>query len=243
MTSDLDVTLTGEAQAGAGELDPLYQELYGDGGADAVAPRQIGFPIIPEFTHYVLKPLKATRRRSTANIGARAMVEVVAGPEGTVGHKFTDSSDVAFGFIVSRRAKNGGEIDQKTWAGKCRSRTALLNRVRQSLGLTAAVPPGTFIGVPDMPDAAVDAYAAQFETAQSFVARVQIEKGQDGVDRNRIDWGSVAGLADAATDQQGRPTGMTAHEEALAKIAAWKPKPEAGASGKSSASLGNGSLR
>lgn len=221
MASELDVT-----PATGGEMvDPLYKEIYGEGGGQEVAPRQIGFPIIPAFTHYVLKPLKATRRRSQTNVGARVQVEVVEGPEGTVGHKFTDSGEVGFGFIVARtKGKDRQQITEEEWRGKCRSRNGMFNRVRVALGLTMAAPPNCFIGMVDMPDAAVDAYAAQFENAQKFVAAVTIEVGMDGVSRNKVDWGSVAGLNEEATDQRGRPLGITAHEEAKGKIAAYKPE-------------------
>lgn len=217
--NEVDVTPT-DSVAMEG-LDPLYKSIYGESGASEVAPRQIGYPLVPVFTHYVLKIVKATRRRSQTNVGVRLQAEVAEGPEGTVGMKFTESSELCFGFLVGRQ-KKGVEITEDQWKAKCRSRNALFNRVRQVLGLSTALPANCFIGMRDFPDAAIDEWCKQFDAAASFIGSVVIEKGQDGVDRNRIDWGSTAGLGDPETDQRGRETGLSALEGARAKIAAYK---------------------
>jgi len=235
---DLDVTPT--APAPVTGLDPLYQQMYGSGTGEEVAERQVGFPVITAFTHYVLRPTKAVRRRSDHNCGARVSVEVIEGIEDSAGHKFTDSGDVAYGFVPSRtKGKPGAQetLSEADFQKKCKTRSALLNRIRQVLGLSLAVPPGSFS------DAALDAYAAQFGSARTFIAEVRVEKGNDGVERNRIVWESIAGLDEEEHDSKGAPLGKTALQVAREKIAAWKPKAVTVAGGRSSSSLSNGDLR
>ena len=206
----IDVTPT-DSQSASG-LDPLYQQIYGNPTTE-VAERRTGFPVIPSFSHYVLKPLKASRHKTQAGApGARAQVEVLEGPSETVGHKFVDSGDVAWGFVPSRKGKDGADVDDVTFKGKVASRQGLLNRVRQALGLTFAWPQ-------NFSDQAVEAYCFQFTTAKPFVAAVQVEKGNDGIERNRIDWQSAAGLDEPEVDSNKRPTGKTAGQVARERIA------------------------
>lgn len=156
------------------------------------------------------------------------------------GFKFTDSGEVAFGFVVSRTGKNGETLDDAAWLKKCNSRRGLLARVQQALKLSFANPRS-------FSDADVDAYAAQFEHAAPFVAEVSIEKGSDGVARNRIQWSSVAALDEKVTDPSSKFVGKTALEEAREMIRLRDQRTPTGkptvADGRTSGSLGPADLR
>jgi len=217
---NLDVTPTTPSSVGG--LDPLYQQMYGGGLGTGTAERQVGFPVLPRFSYYVLKTLKATRRRSKdgGNVGVQVMVEVIEGPGGTTGMKFTDSSNLAYGFIVGRMSGKQGQqvrLDDAAWQEKVDKRKLLLNRIAKTLGLALAVPSG-------FTDPAVDQYAGQFEKPRTFVAEVRIDKGDDGVERNRIIWESVAAVDEAVHDRNGQPTGQNALQEAREKITAFNAK-------------------
>jgi len=210
VNDDLDVTPTTQSSA----ADPLYNAIYGDATAE-VAPRRQGFPVIPPFTAYVVKPLKAQTHRTEANVSARVQVEILEGPGETSGKKITDNGGIWF--VVSRNKKDRqgkvlGQLDDAAYAQKRDRAIKSLNRIRKALGLTFAWPQG------GLHDAAVDQYCAQFAQAQPFVVEIRVEKDGNGTERNRIVWESAAALDEPQLDSGDKPTGKTAHEAAQAMI-------------------------
>lgn len=217
--NEFDVETQGQGTS-AGAADD-YAAMLAEGD-DEVAPRQVGFPLAPPFLYYHLKVVKAERRqaRQGDGVGARAQIQILEGPADTAGMKFFDSGNILYGFVPSRmggKPPNQKPLNEEEFAKKTKSRKHGFNRIRAALNLAQAMPS-------DLSPQAVDAWCAQFEHANSFIAEIRVERGSDGVERNRIIWESVAGLNEPELDRQGRQTGKTAHEEAVAQIAAFDAK-------------------
>lgn len=218
--NEFDVETQGQQSTSAGAADD-YAAMMADGD-DEVAPRQVGFPLAPPFLRYVLNVVKAERRQAKVGdgVGARAQIEIIAGPADTAGMKFFDSGNILYGFVPSRmggKPPNQKPLTDEEFAKKVKSRRAGFNRIRQALGLATAMPS-------DLSPQAVDAWCAQFPPSGHFVAEIRVERGNDGVERNRVVWESVAGLNEPELDRQGRQTGKTALEVAVADIAAYDAK-------------------
>ncbi len=233
---DLDVQPT--APVGMGQVDPMYQQVYGGASAE-VAPRRVGFPVVPPFLYYIVKPLGAKVNRTKANVGARATVQILEGPADTVGTKVSDNGAIWFDVSRNKKDRQGNVLevlDDAKYAQKVKNHVAALNRIRQALGLAYSWPQGS------TSDSAVEAYCKLFDSARSFVVEIRIERDNNGIERNRIVWESAAGLDEPVLDKNDKPIGKTAAQEAREKIAAFGKAAASKTSG-TSASLAQGDLR
>lgn len=213
---DLDKMATGSG----GGVDPAYAAMFDEGLGTEESERQVGFDPIPAFSYYVLKPIRAFAGETQAGAPRVApQVEVLEGPEGTVGRKVLDMGGIYFSASDSRRAKKNEQGDEfgrvprtedEIVKARKNLRGSLLriqNQLKLSVGFPASFAP-----------AAIEVYAEQFENAQPFVAEILNRLGTDGVRRNSINWYSVAALDAPVKDSNGKPTGKSAVEEAREKI-------------------------
>jgi hypothetical protein len=199
-------------------IDPVYAELYGSGTGDEVAERQGGFEPIPAFGYYVVQPRKAiasfTQEKGSPRV--QAQVEIVEGLTDTAGRVITDAMGIYF--IVNRESKNFKTnemeyLNDEDFAKKVTKRKNLLNRIAKVAKLPMSVPV-SFQGD------AIEQYASQF-TPESprFVIEIRAKKGSDGITRNEFVWQTAAALDEPILDKNGKPTGLTALDEARKKIA------------------------
>lgn len=205
----------------AGGVDPAYAAMFGDDGlGNEEAERQVGFEPIMQFPFYVVKPIRAfAGETQTGAPRVAVQVEVLEGPDGTVGRKVLDMGGIYFAASDSRKAKKnetGDEFgrvkrtDDETLKARKNLKGSLLriqNHLKLSVGFPASFAP-----------AAIEVYAEQFENAQPFVVEIQNKVGRDGVRRNSLNWYSVAALDAPVKDSSGKPTGKTAVQEAREKI-------------------------
>ena len=206
-----------------GGVDPAYSDMgFDEGLGNEEAERQVGFDPVPQFSYYVLKPIRAFAGFTKAGAPrVAAQVEILEGPEGTIGRKVLDMGGIYFAASDSRRAKkneNGDEFNRvpRTDDEIAKARKNLkgsLLRIQNHLKLAVGFPVS-------FAEAALEVYAEQFENAQPFVAEIANRVGNDSVRRNSINWYSIAALDAPVKDSNGKPTGKSALEEAREKIEA-----------------------
>jgi hypothetical protein len=200
-------------------VDPLYLEQFGAGLGEEVAERRGALEPVANFGYYIVQPTKAiasfTNQKGSPRI--QVQVEILEGPADTVGRIVTDSGGIYF--ITNResfdkKTKQMVYLDEAAFAEKLAARKAFLKRIANVMKLTQAIP-ASFTGD------ALDSYAAQFSSeSPKMVIEIRTEKGQDGVNRNRLVWESAAALNEPLKDKRGNLVpNKTALDEARTKIA------------------------
>ena len=218
---DYDDASTAVATAGV-DVDPSYAEQFANGTGEEVAERRMPFEPIPNGLYVVKAVSAAGLLTSEGNPRVRAQVEILEGINDTVGRKVTDSGGIYF--VTKRTSKIKGkevflegEARDKTspFGKKVANRHAMLNRIKNVLSFQ--------IAAPSMPtEDAIQDYANQFtETTPPFIMEIRIEKGSDGVNRNKFVWESIEALDGPVKDKNGNVVGgRTALDEVRTKIAA-----------------------
>lgn len=196
---------------------------YDDLG-DEVAERRVGSEPIPGFGFYVLTPKGATAAFAFEDKERpilRHRIEVVEGPEGTVGRTFFVDQPMAVKRTkwTDQKDANGRPIfdplpaDEQ--AEEIRKFKLVLNRVAQVFGFAMKAPKDKSLG-------AIGLYAAQFEKAGEagvqFVGEVK-KNTRNGFTKNLIYFDSIAAVTDSpSADYRGKA--KRALDEAREKIEA-----------------------
>jgi len=206
-------------------VDPAYLELFGSGLDDVEEPeREVGVPPIQRFDKYHVKFLGATSGFSKTAGAAyvRPTLEIVEGPEGTVGRRVSD--DIYFNVkdTVKERDKVTGEETERprTTAEKGKIVDELrktLKRIAVQLSLTRSVPPA-------LTEEGLAAYAVGFTDCEAILA-IRVEKARGDYDaRNRIVWRSISALNGPPSKKEaGFGTALEEAQAAIAKAGTKQP--------------------
>lgn len=211
---DMDKVM-GKGNGAAGAFD--YNDAFA-GATEAVPERKVSGAVVPGFGYYLVHFGGArVGFKKTGIPSVRPWCQIKEGPEGTQGVLVSD--DIGNPFIAPSPTEEVDGVRQHKTSEKLSKQAGeiqgILNRVAK-VGRFVQTRPNDLNSAESL-----EAYAGQFGANGGFDAVVEIgyEASKDGYpERNRIKWGSIAGLDDPAQTKQF--AGKTAAEEARAKIAA-----------------------
>lgn len=219
MTPDTDF------EKGQGEVDDLYQQMYGGGVGTEEAPRQLAMKVLPRFDYYHVDWESATPQiaREKGTPGIRFGLRVKEGPVGTDNLPCYDTLWLTvskYKFVKGEEVKRSEEEWEKA---KEELHKTLVRLAKQLHNDQAA--PASFSNV----DLAI--YGNQFVGKSSMLAigvdraRKDRVTGEEYPARNRCIWRSVDDPAAAARNAKGDEIpGLTSLEEGRQKVIKFNEK-------------------
>jgi hypothetical protein len=199
-------------QDGGQGLDPEYEAQFAEGIGEDESERQVGFDPLPKGK-YLMRPVRAIGdlSREKKSPFCKPTCEVVKGAGDTVGRRVFDAGGIYFKAAptsYNRRTKQQETLDPVALKKKRKARNDLLTRIARRIGLKMDHPP-------NFQQQGCEVYAAQFEQEglNDFIIDLKVEKGLDGVMRNRFVWESIAAPSDEMKNSAGEATGKTALQD------------------------------